>query len=142
MMLITFCDIQGLVHHKLCHQGQNMNQIFHGTVLQCLQDRVCWKLPHKLLPVPHFCTLTTYCAQLHCMSGSSCQAQHLSGSLPVLPYLTPTHLLPVPHAEDTLKGKRHKDIAEMQLNLVTRGLSKTDHWKHCTQAGSSHFEVC
>ena len=38
------------------------------------------------------------------------------GSLSALPYLTPMQLLPVAHAEDTLKGKRYKDVAETWLN--------------------------
>ena len=102
MMLITFCDVQGLVHHKILHKGHNINQIFHGPILHCLQDMVCWKWPHRSLPIPDLCTLTIYCAQLPCMSGSSCQAQHPSGSLPALPYLTPIQLPPVTHAEDEI----------------------------------------
>ena len=43
------------IRRKLHYQGHNMNQIFNGTVLQCLQDIV-----HKLLPVPQFCTLAMY----------------------------------------------------------------------------------
>jgi len=115
-MLTIFCDVQGLVQNKLFDKGHNMNQIFRGPLLQCLQDIVCWKWLHRLLPIPHFCTLTMYCAQLPCMSGSSCQAQLPSGSLPALPYLTPMQLLPVALAEDTLNGKRYKDTAEMQLS--------------------------
>ena len=105
-----------IVHHKLFYQGHNMDQIFDGTFLQCFQDIICWKWPHKLLPIPHFCTLTMYCAQLPCMSENSCQAQDSSGTLSALPYLTPMYLLPVVYAEGTLKGNWYKDIAETQMN--------------------------
>jgi len=115
------------------------------------QDILCWKWPHKLLPIPHFCTLTMCCAQLPYMSGSSCLVQHSSGSLSALQYLTPMQLLPVAYAEDTLKGKRYKDITEIQRNgscscrsfqtgqpniyFKMRGSLETLY-----QAGSSYFE--
>jgi hypothetical protein len=46
-MLIAFFDAEGLVHHEFLPQCQTMNQTVCITVLQCLQDAVRWKWPHK-----------------------------------------------------------------------------------------------
>jgi len=39
-MLITFFNIDGLVHHEFVPTGQTVNKEFYKTVLQCLRDAV------------------------------------------------------------------------------------------------------
>ena len=43
VMLITFFDHQGMVHHEFVPQRQTVNQHFHKEVLICLVYKICQK---------------------------------------------------------------------------------------------------
>ena len=43
VMLITFFDYYGLVHHEFVPQGQTVNQLFYMKVLTRIVDKICQK---------------------------------------------------------------------------------------------------
>ena len=45
VMLITFFDYQGMVHHVFVPQGLTVNQHFYKEVLTCLVNKICRKIP-------------------------------------------------------------------------------------------------
>jgi histone-lysine N-methyltransferase SETMAR len=119
-MLITFFDVEGLVHHEFLPQHQTMNQTVYITVLQHLRDAVCWKRLHKWSSdtwLLHYNSVPCHAA----LSVREFLAKHSIPVVPYLPYspdLAPCNFFLFPRLKSTLKGKQFQDVTEIELNMT------------------------
>jgi hypothetical protein len=153
-MLISVFDSECLVHHEFLPQRQTMNQdCLHNrsaTPSRCSSSETASQMVFRYLAsAPRQCAMPR---------GPECQgivrqAQHPRGSpLASLTRLAPCDFFLFPRQKSTLKGKRLKDIAEIQLNTtrqlqaIPRQACQTfiekwnDRWNRCIQSAGSYFE--
>ena len=89
VILITFFDHQGMVHHEFVPQGQTVNQQFYKEVLTRLVNKICqkqrspwagkiWILHHDNAPAHTALSMKQFLSQKNCHVASSTLIARLS----------------------------------------------------------------
>ena len=152
-VLITFFDIDGLVHHEYVPREQMVNKEFYRTVLQCLRDAVRRHHPEKWRYsswIPHHVKAPAHRAVI----TNEFLAKHNIPTLPLPPFspdLAPCDFLFL-QLKKTMRGRRFDYIEEIQTNATRRlrAITKRDYqrcfrqwqerWNKCIQAQGHYFE--
>ena len=154
VLLVTFFDNQGLVHHEYLPEGLTINQVTYLAILRRLRESVRKKRPEKWHNKDWFIHFDN--ARPH-MAGSvlSFLAKNNTLLLPQPPYspdLSPNDFFLYPKLKSTLKGKRFdtRDEIITKSQKILRSLEKNDfsacfenwkkRWKRCVDAEGSYFE--
>ena len=123
VMLITFFDHQGMVHHEFVPQGQTVNQHFYKEVLTRLVNKICqkrrasgagktWILHHDNAPAH-----TALSVKQFLVSKEITTLHHP----PYSPDLAPCDFFLFPKLKGILKGTRFQEVEDIKTS-VTRHL--------------------
>ena len=144
VMLITFFDHQGMVHHEFVPQGQTVNQHFYKEVLTRLVNKIyqkrrsfwggkTWILHHNA---------TTHIAlsvkQL-VVSKEITMLQHP----PYLPHLAPRDFFLFPKLKGILKKTCFQGVENIKTSMTRHLKTITkEEFSQCLKAWSKRMEKC
>jgi histone-lysine N-methyltransferase SETMAR len=153
-MLITFFDINGIVHHEWVPKGQTVNALFYVEVLKRLRESIRKK--RKEMWESNFWFLHHDNAPSH---TSLLVAQYLTKhnvtTIPHPPYspdLAPCDFFLFPKLKSTMKGRRFQTIDDIQVNTENelKTIPKQAYqecpekwkrrWKRCILSQGEYFE--
>ncbi len=159
-MLITFFDSKGMLLKEFVPRGETVTGEFYVQVLTCLQDRVQRKRPdlwstsrdgeHHNFWLHHDNASSHTCVETLAFFGT----HHLL-LLPHPPYspdLAPNNFFLYPTLKRQLRGKKHRNVAEVQaavdraLKTITPDMFKAAllelprRWTKCLNKRGDYFE--
>ena len=144
VMLITFFDHHGLVHHELIPQGQTLNQIFYKKVLTLVNRihqkqrassaRKTWILHHDNAPAH-----TALSVKQFLVSKEITTLHHT----PYLLNLPPCDFFLFPKLKGILKGTCFKGVEDIKTSVMTHLKTiKKEELSQCFKAWSTRMEKC
>ena len=145
VMLITFFDYQGMVHHEFVPKGQIINQHFYKKVLTCLVNKICqkrrasWAGKTWILHHDNASAHTALSVKQFLVSTEITTLPHS----PYSPNLAPCDFFLFSKLKGILKGTRFQGVEDIKAS-VTR-LLKTitkEEFSQCFKAWSKKMEKC
>ena len=145
VMLITFFDHYGLVHHELVLQGQTVNQLFHKEVLTHLVNKIrqkrraswarkTWILHHDNAPDHKVLSLKQF------LVSKEITTLHHPPDLPDLA-LCDFFLLPL--LKRIFKGTHFKGVEDIKTSMTNHLKTITkEEFSQCFKAWSTRMEKC
>ena len=145
VMLITFFDHQGMVHHEFVSQGKTVNQHFYKEVLTCLVNKIrqkrraswagkTWILHHNNAPahtalsVKQFLVLKEITTLHH---------------PPYSPNLASCDFFLFPKLKGILKGTRFQEVKDIKTSMMRHLKTITkEKLSQCFKAWSKRMEKC
>ncbi|UYV80208.1 hypothetical protein LAZ67_18002015 [Cordylochernes scorpioides] len=153
-LLVTFFDINGLVHHEFIPFGRTINQEVYLGIMRRLREAVRLKRPERwqnndwILRVDNARPHTAHVVLQFLAQHSTIQIPHP----PYSPDLAPNDFFLYPKLKMKLKGRKfdNVDMIQLESKATLRNLSKSDfiscfdnwkkRWIRCIEAGGAYFE--
>ena len=143
VMLITFFDHQGMVHHEFVPQGQTVNQHFYKEVLTSLVNKIpqkqraswagkTWILHHDNAPAH-----TALSVKQFLVSKEITTLHHP----PYLPDLAPCNFFLFPKLKGILKGTRFQGVEDIKTSMMRHLKTITkEEFSQCFKAWSKKWK--
>ena len=145
VMLITFFDHQGMVHHEFVPKGQTVNQHFYKEVLTRLVNKIrqkrraswagkTWILHHDNAPAH-----TALSVKQFLVSKEITTLHHP----PYSPDLAPCDFFLFPKLKGILKGTRFQGVEDIKTSVTIHLKTITkEQFSQCYKAWSKRMEKC
>ena len=142
VMLITFFDHQGMVHHEFVPQGQTVNQHFYKEGLTRLVNKIrqkqkaswagkTWILHHDNAPA-----LTDLSVKQFSVSKEITTLHHP----PYSPDLAPCDFFLYPKLKGILKGTRFQGVEDIKTRVTRHLKTIIKEFSQCFKAWSKRME--
>ena len=161
-MLISFFDVDGILHREFVPPGQTINQQFYLNVVKSLHERLWRKCPEEWqsgdwflhrdnAPAHTALSVQQFLAKNKMVAGGS--VPPLTPT-PYSPDLTPCYFVLYPRVKQNLKGKHFVDVAEVQwespvaLDSISIEVFRQcfqqweQHWHRCVPSKGLKFQIC
>ena len=145
VMLITFFDHQGMVHHEYVPHNQTVNQHFYKEVLTRLMAKIrrkrrelwasnTWILHHDNAPAHATLSVRQFLAT---------KQVNILDHPPYSPDLAPCDYFLFPKLKGTIKGTRFEGVEDIKSNVTSflKRITKED-FAECFQAWRRRMEKC
>ena len=145
VMLITFFDDQGIVHHEFVPQGQTVNQHFYKEVLTCLVNKIRQKLRAFWAGKPwilhyHNAPAHTALSVKQFLVSKEITTLHHP---PYSPNLAPCDFFLFPKLKGILKRTRFQGVEDIKTSMTRHLKTITkEEFLQCFKAWSKRMEKC
>ena len=145
VMLITFFDHQGMVHHEFVPQGQTVNQHFYKEVLTRLVNKICqkrrdsWARKTWILHLDNAPAHTALSVKQFLVSKQITTLHHP----PYLPDFAPCDFFLFPKLKGILKGTRFQGVDDIKTSVTKHFKTITkEEFSQCFKVWSKRIENC
>ena len=145
VMLITFFDHQGMVHHEFVPQGQTVNQHFYKEVLTRLvnkirqKQRAFWAGKSWILHHDNALAHTALSMKQFLVSKEITMLHHP----PYLPDLAPCDFFLFPKLKGILKRTHFQEVEDIKTSVMRHLKTITkEEFSQCFKAWSKRMENC